>query len=556
MRPEFPYLRWLPVALWLLLVLTLIPVREVMSPDESRFAHQAQVMRDTGDWVVPRIGDVPIADKPPLLFWAIDVVSLPWEQVKEWTSRVPSALASILVLLLVVRMGRRLWGSTAVGVGGAAVLLTGIEFFQKSQWVSCDMLMTALAWTALTCWREALFDNDPAPAGKWRRRGKIAAGWAAAGAGILAKGPVALLWPAFWVVAEAGARRRFRPLFALLRPEGPALLLGIVGSWLAAVGARAGVAFVKNAVFTQTVTRYLSAPNSVEPRYFYFGQLPSDLLPWCFFLPAVLALVAVRWRGPSTDPETTATRASALFVLLGFLFFSFSTGKRGVYLLPSFPVWALLTASAFLSAGGSRAPSRWWRDGALLAMAALGLLLAVAPFLVLSGALPNAQRVTEFTGAVDLIAFALGGLSLAAGAAAALVLSRRRRPERSIVAVVAGLAGLLLTIGTFGGAAWNRYQGGQEYGRRIAALVPADGRIAIERGKFELILFYSRRKGTEFETVPQLLDELSSGRCPYVIMSDTRREALRDLPPLRDMRSLLVSRLGGATYELLGPPPR
>jgi 4-amino-4-deoxy-L-arabinose transferase-like glycosyltransferase len=553
-RAESPYRRWVPVALWLLLVLALIAVREVMPPDESRFAHQAQVMRDTGDWIVPRIGDVPIADKPPLLFWSIDVVSLPWEHVKEWTARVPSALASLAVLLLVARMGRRLWGSTAIGVGGAAVLLTGIEFFQKSQWVSCDMLMTALAWTALTCWREALFDDEAVPAAKWRRRGKIALGWAAAGAGILAKGPVALLWPAFWVVAEAGARRRFRPLLALLRPEGPALLLAIVGSWLAAVGARAGVAFVTNAVFTQSVTRYLSAPNSVEPWHFYFGQLPSDLLPWCFLLPAVLALIAVRSRGPSGDPETTATRASALFVLLGFLFFSASTGKRGVYLLPSFPVWALLTAGAFLRAGGSKPPSRWWRDGALLAMAALGLLLAVAPFLVLSGALPGAQRVTAFAGAADLIAFAVGGLSLAAGAMAAVLLARWGRPERSLAAVVAGLAGLLLVIGTFGGAAWNRYQGGRDYGRRIGALVPADGRIAIERGKFELILFYSRRHGTEIETLPQLLDELSSGRCSFVILSEKRLEAIRSLAPLRDMSPLLTARLGGATYTLLGPP--
>jgi 4-amino-4-deoxy-L-arabinose transferase-like glycosyltransferase len=565
MKAESRYVRWLPVVLWLPLVLAVIPVREVMPPDESRFAHQAQVMKETGDWIVPKIGDVPIADKPPLLFWAIDVVSLPAAHVKEWTARVPSALASLVVLLLVVRMGRRLWGSTATGVGGAAILLTGIEFFQKSQWVSCDMLMTSLAWIATTCWREALFEDGPAPASRSeesggdrlprsRRRLMIALGWAAAGAGILTKGPVGLLWPAFWVVAEAGARRRWRPLIGLLRPEGPTLLLAIVGSWLAAVGARAGAAFVENAVFAQTVTRYLSAPNSIEPWHFYFRQLPADLLPWSFLIPAVLALIAVRSRGPSQAPETSATRASALFLLIGFLFFSFSTGKRGVYLLPAFPVFSLLAADAFLRAGGSRAPGRWWRDGPLLGMAALGLGLALAPFLILSGSLPGSQRVTAFAGATDLVAFAIGGLSLAVGAMAALRLARGGRPERSLAAVVAGLAALLLALGTFGGATWTRYQGGRDYGSRVEALVPPEGRIAIERGKFELILFYSRRKGTEIETYPQLLDEMSSGRCSFAILAEKRYEALRDLAPLRSMRLILEARVGGATYDLLGPP--
>ena len=111
--------RRLLVALWLLLVVCLLPVREVIPPDEPRFAHQAQNMFDLGDWIVPRIGDVPYPDKPPILFWAIDLASLPAGRVTATTARIPSAIGALVVLLLTARLGRRLWGSAAVGAGGA-----------------------------------------------------------------------------------------------------------------------------------------------------------------------------------------------------------------------------------------------------------------------------------------------------------------------------------------------------------------------------------------------------------------------------------------------------
>src|SRR4029077_6175263 len=139
----------------------------------------------------------------------------------ETTSRIPSAIAALVVLLLTARLGRRLWGSDAVAFGGALVALTGIEFFQKSQWCSCDMTMAAFVWTAITLWGESAF-AEPPPA---RPALRIALGWVAIGLGILTKGPVALLWFLFFVIAEATARRRFRPLARLATNPGAALAL-------------------------------------------------------------------------------------------------------------------------------------------------------------------------------------------------------------------------------------------------------------------------------------------------------------------------------------------
>ena len=551
---DSPRARRLLVALWIVLVVCLLPVREVIPPDEPRFAHQAQNMLDLGDWVVPRIGDVPFPDKPPVLFWAIDLASLPAGRVTAATARIPSAIGALVVLLLTARLGRRLWGSAAVGAGGALVLLTGVEFFQKAQWVSCDMTMTAFALVALTLWREAAFEEDAG--GRPGPRIRVLAGWLAAAAGVLTKGPPALLWPAFWLAGEAAARRRPRPLARLLRPEGPLAFALLVGWWLVAAGRRAGGGYSWNALFTQTVTRYLHAGNSVKPWYFYLYQTPSDLLPWTFLLPAAVACAVLAWRRREDSPALLAARAAGIFLVLGYLFFSGSTGKRGVYVLPAFPILALLAAAAFLEAGRQGgALRREWRDVPLWLTAALGLAITAAPPLAAAtGALEGPGRLAGAVGPLEAVALSVSGLALAAGSLAALLASRRARPQEALAAAVLGAAAALLIAGAVGGAAWSRRQGGRAFGARVAAAVPEGERIAIERDKFELILFYSGRRGTECETDEALLAELESGRARYAILRSGARERLRAKTPLDSMQELFAGRLGGSSYVALGPP--
>ncbi len=531
------------LVLWAALVPSLLGLREVMPPDEPRFTHQAQEMKEGGDWIVPRIAGVPSPDKPPLLFWAINLASLFLPRVNEFTARIPSALASLAVLLLTVRLGRRLFASEEIGVGGALVLLTGIEFFQKTEWVSCDMPLTAGVLVALTCFREAAFEDGRMPF--W--------GWCGAAAAVLTKGPVGLAWPLLWIVSEAVARRRWRPVLRILHPAGIAAFTLLAGGWYGAFGVRAGGSNLYNALFTQNVTRYLSAWNAIGPWYFYFYQLPADLLPWSLFLPAVAALVVahVRSRGGEGDP--VAVRAAAVFVMAALAFFSGSTGKRGVYLLPLFPVVALLLAAAFLGAGRPGALRAVWRSAGLAGMAALGVGVGLGvPLAARSGSL--ATLAGNLNG-WEAAAFLVGGVALAAGALAALRLARRGQTGAALRSAAAGAAVLLFVGGTAGGAAANRHQNAREFGRRVGSLVPAGERIAIERGKFELILFYSRRRGTEFGTEWQLQEALGSGGCRYAILNEKGYRQLHQAEPVREMPLLFTARVGESTLHLLGPRP-
>lgn len=524
------------IAAWALLVLIQLPIRDVMPPDEPRFAHQAQSMRTSGEWIVPYIGDEIVIDKPPVLFWGVALASLPFDRVTEATSRVPSAIAALIVLLLTARLGRRLFQSDAIGYGGALIALTGVEFFQKSQWCSCDMTMAAFAFSAITLWSESCF-GDPIPD---RSSLRIALGWTAVAFGILTKGPVTFLWALFWCVGEAIARRRFRPLLRIALNPGILILVAIVGGWLYALGSRAGWAFVYDATIHQNLNRYAKAWNSVQPWWFYGYQAPADLLPWAAFLPAAIAM-AIR--------RDVASRALAFYALFGLLFFSGSSGKRGVYVMEAFPAISLLIAAAVVRAGLGRI--------GFVLLTTLGIALGVAaPLAIAMGVLAIPSALAAAAGAIGLVALVLGGVVLAAGAVFGLMALRRGRNESALASVVVGALVVMLLAGTIGGRTWSRMQRARPFCETMDAAVPKTERIAVEVSKYEQMMFYTLRTVSYFRSDAALVDILTRGECRYAIVERERFARLQGAAPLTGLAILAEAPISNRSYVLLGPARR
>ena len=69
-------------------------------PQEVRYALIAREMWQGGEWLLPHVGGMIYPDKPPLLFWAIALLSGVNGGVTAWTARLPVALASIAVCLV------------------------------------------------------------------------------------------------------------------------------------------------------------------------------------------------------------------------------------------------------------------------------------------------------------------------------------------------------------------------------------------------------------------------------------------------------------------------
>jgi len=553
---------WIVLAAWFVLVACLLPVREVMRPDEARFTQQAQEMRESRQWFMPTIGEVPNSEKPPVLFWLINLAAVSQPHISETAARIPSALSALLVLLLVMRLGTRLWNSKEIGLAGALVLLTISGFFHRAQWVSCDMPLAAFSWITITLWREALFDDrKPGQSHDWldrlSPRTKIALGWLAASLGTMTKG-LGLVWPLMWIVAEAWSRRSWSPLKRLAQPLGMALFVLPLSFWLWRFAAAAGADKVYSIVWGETALRYAAALNVVKPWYFYAYQLPVDLLPWSVFLPLIIVYAwRLRGRRGSDSADAVGGLACLGFIALALFFFSMSSGKRDVYLLPAYPVLALLIARSAMTLGTSWDLGLRQRTRGYLALAGTALIPAVLlPLMVFLESIPRLADAASRVGSQVVATLALGGVVVTMGALAAYrTVKRDTTGLRALSQAALGIGLFLLLVGIVGGRAANRLQGGAAFGEQIRQVLPPEGRMAIERGKFELFLYYSSRKGVEWEDPGELQQELTSGRCEYALLRSETLNELQDITALKRMSPLLTGDVGGAEYVLLGPGP-
>src|SRR6516164_10933647 len=88
---------------------------------ESLRAIIAEGMLRSGNWIVPRLYGEPLFTKPPGMYIAIALCSLPLGRVTEFTARLPSALAATGCVLLFWWYFKRHLGRAA-GLAAALIL--------------------------------------------------------------------------------------------------------------------------------------------------------------------------------------------------------------------------------------------------------------------------------------------------------------------------------------------------------------------------------------------------------------------------------------------------
>lgn len=395
---------------------------DLWAPDEPYFAEGAREMLVDGEWAVPHVGGAITTDKPPLFFWLIAVFSLPAGRVTSLTARLPSLLAALGTLALTMRLGRRLYGE---GVGSLAgvVLAVSYLFWDKARSSQIDALLCFLVLVALTA-----FEGFRAGTARGRWAGLLF--WTAAALAVLAKGPVGLLLPLGIAVCTLAWDRRLHDWRGFAPSTGPALFALVVGAWMALSTLGSGGEYsVWGALREHVLERGLHGMHHKQPPWYYLHALPRALLPWSFLLPGALVLA---WRQRLPADRFLLTWAG--FVLA---FFTLSTEKRDLYVLPAFPAMALLMARLSWAPPRPRwitVPQRLL--GGILVLAGTALPLAATHARSVGDAVAGAAPVVP-------LAALLGGL-LAVGGIALLLLAHARAPSSSVLGAAAVFAAAYL----------------------------------------------------------------------------------------------------------------
>jgi len=76
--------------------------------DEINFAESAREMIQTGDFLTVRIDYLPFWEKPPLFIW-FQVLSMKVFGINEFAARFPDAICGIVTLVILFRLGRRIY---------------------------------------------------------------------------------------------------------------------------------------------------------------------------------------------------------------------------------------------------------------------------------------------------------------------------------------------------------------------------------------------------------------------------------------------------------------
>jgi len=312
-------------------------LRDPWPPDEPRFALVARDMLQSGDWLIPRVGGDLYADKPPAFFWLM-AASMALTGSMRIGFLLPSLLAGVGSVVLVYDLLRRVRGREAAFAGSLVLLLT-FQFVWQFRQAQIDGVLCFFTTLGLYGLLRHLFAG---PSLGW-----FFLGWAAAGIGVITKGvgflPLLALLP-FVLLAARGW-----PVTAPHRDPrwwlGPVFFLGAIALWfvpMLLVTSAGGelLAYRNEILFMQTVSRYAHAWHHHEPFWFY----PVSVIPFLWLpLIALVPWLWPRWRRALQDRDAFVAVLLCWTVLV-VLFFSLSSGKRGVYVLPAVPALAMAAA--------------------------------------------------------------------------------------------------------------------------------------------------------------------------------------------------------------------
>lgn len=504
---------------------------DLWPPDEPRFALVAQEMWSRGDYSVLSLNNHLYTDKPPLFFWAINGFGRLLGGIDEWAARLPSAVAALLAMFLIARLGGWLY-DRRTGLIAALVFATSLHIVARGRWASIDMTLNLFVLAAiLLLWRGRVRPET--------RTASFRVAWVMMGLATLAKGPVGLVLPLLAVVPACLIERDFRAARRMFLASGLALFLLVTLSWFGLFMFRLGPQDAIEVLLHQNVERFVSAWNAAQPVWYYLWRFPAGFSPWIVFLPWGVAQAFAA----DEKERRGAARFLVTWMAAILLFFSLSTGKRGVYIIPLYPAAAILVARLLARASGTAGsaadPARRRLRAPLWIWAGVALLLAVA--------LPVAAR--RHHAGIAPLAAGLGVL-LAAGALAAAVLHARGRGAGAVAALIGSL--LLITLVATEGLLprVNRYENIRGFADRVRQNLQPGVPFATTEGKRDAWVFYTGRFAEETDTPEAIVEYLSrAGPRDLLIEDDLLRRV--DLTGVPGVVEVLRGTVAGHSVHLL-----
>lgn len=334
-------------------VICWIGMGDFYTKGEPREASVALSMMKDNNWILPQAYADEVAYKPPLNHWLIAVFSMPTGEVTPFTSRLPSALAFLgIIVVSFFLFGRKLkFTETYLA---CIILLTSFELHRAAMTSRVDMLLTFFILTGLLC----LY--------KWEVREKVTGlppiipillGLAA-----LTKGPVGIVLPLLvFGIYLLLLKYNFRKIAGKLILVALCAMI-LPGIWYFFAYKTGGKEFL-DLVWAENFGRFLGSSHlnisyelgHEEPFWYNFVTLLGGFIPWTLFLFVSLFAIKYSFKIPGFKiirDRMLSMEKVKLFSLVAaiviIVFYCIPSSKRSVYLMPAYPFIALFIAQFIL----------------------------------------------------------------------------------------------------------------------------------------------------------------------------------------------------------------
>jgi 4-amino-4-deoxy-L-arabinose transferase-like glycosyltransferase len=325
---------------------------------EPREASVAVSMITSGNWILPEVYAGEFAYKPPMAHWLMAVFSLPQGYVSEFTSRLPSAIAQIILIGFVLAFfGKRIRFQEAFIA--TLLLLTCFEIHRAGMTARVDMLLTT--FTVLGLMQLYRWEN------KLELKGLPLIIPILFSCAILTKGPVGIILPSFIFFVYLLILRKYsftRIFKSLLYIGVSSMFLPMI--WYAEAYRQGGEDFL-NVMLAENFGRFFHLGGGditydlghKEGFFYNFITLLAGLIPWTILF--IFSLFGAKWRLPrksfrqilkdawrrfqSIEKMKRFSLVAAVCILF---FYAIPSSKRSVYLMPAYPFLSILLAQYFI----------------------------------------------------------------------------------------------------------------------------------------------------------------------------------------------------------------
>jgi len=315
----------------LILFFSFLGGTSVFQVAEARNAECAREMMEQKNWVVPTFNGELRTDKPALEYYGM-LASYFTGGVNEASARFFSALCGLLVVLATFWIVKRHISPEAAW-WSALTLLSSMHVILQFRLATPDPYLILCHTLSLYFFLEGWHS------GRWKW---YAGMYISLGLGILAKGPVGLILPAFTAFVFLLATRTFnRKTIMSLKPWWGIILIFIFSMpWYIAVHVETDGKWTDGFLFEHNINRFSGAMD---------GHGGSFLLTFLFIIAGMLpfSIFAVRafrsgWKNRKNEKIVFLSIISVATVIL---FYAFSHTKLINYTTPSYPFFAIIIGS-------------------------------------------------------------------------------------------------------------------------------------------------------------------------------------------------------------------